>query len=331
MTPHLLPTLESILREPTGVPAEALRERALPAEVAVECTVPDTEWRSALLAPTLCFYMFEMTENSEFRNATTQTSRANGVATVRQAPRRVDLRFLVCAFAGDAHDEQALVWRAMALLITHPVLPADRLPAQVQLLGLAVQTKVGPYQDAPRLLDLWGALDLPPRPALLYTVTWPLDLHQELTTPLVLSRTLRTLRPAPDDERQGLGLRPARIARRHGVAAGYAPRPGVVEDGALNEHGRAVAVDGERFVLAGRVCERGGHPVERAVVLLLGRSGYARTDRDGAFVLGELPAGPLVLRVRRPGEPLESPPGVAPPRPDLAVECPWPFDILLLT
>lgn len=330
MLPHLHTPIESLLRGRGG----------LPPEVAVECAVPTAEWRGELLGPTICLYMFDMSENAEFRNAGAQTTRANGVATTRMAPRRVDLRYLICAFAGDALDEQALIWRALAVLLSHPTLPPELLPAEVGELGLAVQTRVGPYQDAPRPLDLWGALELPPRPALLYTVTMPLDLKQALEAPLVLSRTLRRLRPSPDDERLGLGVRPGRVARRDGIGAGYAPLPGVVVDGRLSPAELAVAIADEGFTIAGRLCRPGGAPVAGATVRLvqdelLASGGEAATMRrdsscetsgDGAFVLWSVPGGPATLRVSLPGEPPDRPP----PRPDLAVEVPWPFDIVLL-
>lgn len=41
---------------------------------------------------------------------------------------------------------------------------------------LPLATEVGRTIDGPRALDLWGGLEIPPRPALFYTVTAPVDL-----------------------------------------------------------------------------------------------------------------------------------------------------------
>jgi hypothetical protein len=271
-----------------------------PAEVDVWFEIPAREWVESLARPAICCYLFDLAESAEFRNASAQTVRANGKATTRLPPRRVDLRYLVCAFSSSRADEQALVWRALAALLRHTTLPPELLAPELRELGVAVQTKVGTYQDAPRLLDLWGALELPPRPALLYTVTAPLDLAVELEAPLVLTRLVRSTRTLPEDERAGRALPPADSIPRAGMDRDYEPVDLV----------RVVAAS---FSIAGIVRDRGGEPVAGVTVRAEGRTVRherggdgprpCRSDAEGRYRIDNLARGPVTLLVARPGAP----------------------------
>lgn len=76
--------------------------------------------------------------------------------------------------------------------------PEVKLRCQVLVPEPQLVTKVSkPNEGGARLLDLWSALELPPRPALLYVLTAPLDLDITFESPVVLTRTLRTRR-GPD-------------------------------------------------------------------------------------------------------------------------------------
>lgn len=80
------------------------------AEVDVLFDIPSRQWVESLERPAVCCYLlFDMAEVAEFRNASTQMSRANGRAVTKLPPRRVDLRYLVCAFSSSRADEQALI------------------------------------------------------------------------------------------------------------------------------------------------------------------------------------------------------------------------------
>lgn len=309
MLQYITNTINTLLHDNDGLPAQVL----------VECAVPDADWRDTIVQPTICFYLFDMIENTDFRNSATQTTRANGRVVIRAAMRRVDLRFMVCAFSSAPPIEQALIWRTMAVLLRHTTLPIDLLPTDLKQLGIAIQTKVGPYQDAPRLLDLWTALGLPPRPALLYTMTVPLDLEQETKAPLVLWRTLRMTRPQPEDERRGMGVRTRTGNSRETDL--YATEGRTVNNSRLEREGN---------ILAGRICARGGVPIKGALICALNNSSYCLSTADGIFSLGALPDGSITIRIRLVGEPFESASGQPAPRPDFEVETPWPIDIVLL-
>jgi len=240
-----------------------VHERGLvpPDDVDIEFDPPVRSWVGGRTRPTLNFFLFDIEENTELRSTQAQTTRGNGVAVRRIAPRRFDLRYMVSAITTVVEDEHLLLWRTLVTLMKHPTLPESLLPESVTSYGLPVAAKVLKHEDAPRALDIWGALETPPRPALIYVVTLPVDLDLTFTAPLVLTRT-------------------ARYAR--------------LRDGVSIEQG---------VHIGGTVRDRKGRPLVGARVSAEGRAFETTTGSEGEFVLPDVDAGPVTLRVLRDGRP----------------------------
>jgi hypothetical protein len=263
----------------------------IPSVVDIRCEMPTKQWVTSLTRPTINFYLYDLQENTELRQANPHANRANGHTTHRMPPRRFDLRYMVSALAGDAEDEQMLLWRVLATLIKHQSFPAHTLPETLKALDPPLTTKVGRSDDSPRTLDLWSALDLPPRPALLYTVTAPLDLEIVFKeTKLVLKAITHMTRPTMDDEAAGNGIDPARVTRRESGAR--AP-----EDGVALAETRQLAAH-----ITGIVRDAHGKPVVEAKVSAECHDAASITDHQGEFTLARVPIGPVTLRIERGGE-----------------------------
>jgi hypothetical protein len=101
------------------------------------------------------------------------------------------LQYTVSVITTEIEDEHRLLWRTLATLMQHPHLPPEALPDELRDLDPPITTRVGQEEDGIRLPDMWTGLGVPPRPALSYIVTAPLDLERAFETPLVLTRTLR--------------------------------------------------------------------------------------------------------------------------------------------
>lgn len=201
-------------------------------EVEIAFDAPAKPWIGARTRPTLNFFLYDIEENTDLRNTAMQTTRGNGVGVHRMAPRRFDLRFMVSAITTVIEDEHLLLWRALATLMKYPTIPTELVPESARVYDLPVVTKVTKPDDSPRPLDIWSALETPPRPALLYVVTLPVDLEVALEAPLVLTRTTRYLRIGDG------------AVAEHGVHIG-----GVVRD----RKGKPLA--GARVAAAGQVFE----------------------------------------------------------------------------
>jgi hypothetical protein len=226
--------------------------------------LPTRQWLASLTRPTVCFYVYDIQENTELRQPNPHIGRANGQGAHRLPPRRFDLRYLVCTFAGTAADEQVLLWRVLAVLLKHPELPAEALPEELTRIEPPLLAKVGKPDDAPRVLDLWNALDLPPRPAIFYTVTAPLDLEVEFAAPLVLTREMRYSQATRNSKR---GQR-------------------------------------RRFQIGGTLRDRQGRPLPGVRVRVAGSAAEpVVTGDDGRFKLRNVREGQIDVRLEREGAP----------------------------
>ena len=165
-----------------------------PLDVEVTFEPPTRERVQSLLRPAINFFLLEIQENTDLRQTNRQTIREPGQALHRMPPRRFDLRYMVSALSTVVEDEHLLLWRTLTTLIKYDKFPEDVLSETLRGLDPAPTARVLRSEEGPRLLDYWNSLGVPPRPALLYAVTVPVDLEFTQISPLVLSRSLRYTR-----------------------------------------------------------------------------------------------------------------------------------------
>lgn len=168
MLTHIHTTIATLLREYGG----------LPDDVDLVFRAPGRGWPQDLARTTLCCHLLDLRENTELRRGDPQMARREGSGSQRMPPRLFDLRYVVSVFGvGEAAAEQefALLWQALTALLRHTPLPVEWQPEPLRRLDIPLLARVV-NDDATRLLDLWGALGVIPRPALVYTVTAPVEL-----------------------------------------------------------------------------------------------------------------------------------------------------------
>lgn len=244
-----------------------------PGQIDVRFDRPTRQWVDALTAPTVNFFLYEIEENPDFRNVRPRVVRSATMASTQKAPLRIDLRYIVAPFSSMIADEQLLIWRTLAVLLRYPALPPELLAEEVRAMEVSLLTKITRLGEGQPSLDTWQAFDVSPRPALLYTVTAPLDPEMAIEAPLVLSGITRIVRSSPEDEAAGIGI---------------------MRD-------RAIMVAASVHV-GGMVRDTRGTPVVGAAVTIEGRAmDPVSTNHEGRFLLGSQQPGQLVLRVVRPG------------------------------
>jgi hypothetical protein len=192
---------------------EALRKllmRELPIkknEIDIAFNQPKREWSARLSRPTLNLFLYDIRENVKLRQ-TTHTWSAdphNGNNAVqRRKPRRVDLKYLLTAWATEPDDEHRLLARVLMVLFRFPELPEDILPEILLGQPAPIAVEVAHPDGLPNPSDFWSAMDNEIRPALLCTVTLALDPYKPLTTSIVRERELRFL-DADTGEVEGTG------------------------------------------------------------------------------------------------------------------------------
>jgi hypothetical protein len=170
-------------------------------EVDVSFDAPDREWSGRLSRPTINCFLYDVRENLELRSTDFEQMRnnANGTATTRRLPARVDATYQITIWARAPEDEHHLLWRVLAVLFRRQQLPEDILYGGLKNQPFVTHARViQPNQARANPAELWQSIDNRIRPALTYTVTIPLDSEQEFTSPMVFTRRTRVFRDGDD-------------------------------------------------------------------------------------------------------------------------------------
>ncbi|MGQ9683351.1 MAG: Pvc16 family protein [Anaerolineae bacterium] len=252
---------------------EVLRQlliRELPVkngEITIEFHQPKREWSARLNRPTLNLYLHHVAENTTLRQPEWELHRnGDGTATRRRTPIRVDLHYMVTAWANEPEDEHRLLTRALMVLYRNAVLPDDLLPESMRDQPVPIPVKVADPENLRNPADIWSALDNELRPAIACVVTLALNPYQAFTGPLVRTRELR-----------------------FGQAQGLPEQPQMGEAGVL-----------DRFWMVGGNL-RGVEPGAGHTLTLAERGLTVPVAPDGRFVIGNLQAGNYTLEVTTEG------------------------------
>lgn len=236
-------------------------------DVDIEFEIPNRNWIGTLTRPTINFFLFDLEEDTKNRGSMEMTSqRQDKSNTARLRPRRMNLKYQVMAISQDTRDQHELLWRALAVLMKFAIIPDRVLPKSITDLGMSVTARVSQPDDGPRPNEFWNALEVPPRPSLLYVLTAPIDLDLTVSEPLVLTRTLRlfdTAYPTPSEVRMSRRSIGGIVKRNNQVVAGvtiwqeHSAASGSVSD----KNGRFVLEGVPEGAIGLRVVEPGGVPV----------------------------------------------------------------------
>jgi hypothetical protein len=226
---------------------ETIRELILkygafaPDSVAITFDQPTGDWAASLTRPTINCYLYDVRENLGLRSAEwTVERRENGQANKRIAPRRYDLSYMVSVWTqNQVGDEHAILWRVLAVLANHPVLPKEMCQGELARQSYPVQTRAGqPSEVVTNPPDLWGALENRIRPIIDYVVTLAMERDIVFTSPLVFAKRVQVRQqgvPGPGEEI----LQIAGIVRGAGAEA----QPVVHAEVTLSEIGRVAHSD----------------------------------------------------------------------------------------
>jgi hypothetical protein len=238
-------------------------------DVDIDFEIPNRTWIGTLTRPTINFFLYDLEEDTKNRGSLDnayfqQRSEKSNIAKAR--PRRMNLKYQVMAISQDTRDQHELLWRVLAVLMRFGTIPDSVLPKSVTDLGISVVSRVSQPDDGPRPNEFWNALEVPPRPSLLYVLTTPLDLDLITQEPLVLTRTLRVFDSAYSVPSEVRGLRRSigGIVKRNGIVVSGVQiwQENSATDGSLSDsNGRFVLESVPDGAVALRVVEPGGVPV----------------------------------------------------------------------
>ena len=242
-------------------------------EVDVVFDQPTRDWTARLSRPTLNLFLHNVRENVRLRGSQQWFMEQNpdGSVTQRRAPARIDLHYMITAWANEPDDEHNLLARALMALLREPNLPKDLLPESLESQPLPCPLQVAQEDAARNPGEVWNALDNEMRPSISLMVTVAIDPYLPLVTPLVRTRELRI----------GQAQAPAYQQK---LSAGS-------EASALWTIGGTVHTD---------------EPADAMVVRLVERGLDVPVGADGQFAISKLRKGTYTLEIRLDGHTAKS-------------------------
>lgn len=246
-------------------------------EIELSFDQPKRQWSGRLSKPTLNLFLYDVRENAVLRQHQWERlpgDRSDGAAQLKRTPLRVDCTYMLTAWATVPEDEHRLLTRGLLALFRFPILPEDRLVGALRNPPFDIQTRLASHDKLTNPAEVWSSLDNEMRPSISYMVTLALDPWKEITSPVVVTRSLRT--------GQSTNL----------------PRARRLQDQTREE----------MEFIGGKVTEGDGQglPVAGIKVAVKGTGLLAKTDPEGRFLLGSLPPGKYTLVASPPeGKPKE--------------------------
>jgi hypothetical protein len=234
-------------------------------EVEISFDQPKREWSAHQSRPTVNLFLYDVRENNTLRQHQWEQmpgSGKDGMAHLKRTPYRVDCTYMLTTWASVPEDEHRLLTRCMLTLFRFPALPEDRLVGELRNPPFEIQAVLARHDRLTNPAEVWSSLDNEIRPSVSYVITLALDPWQEITAPVIRTRTLLT--------GQSSDLPRSRISN---------------------------ATREEREVIGGKVTESGrdGAPLSGIDVAVKGTGLFTKTDPEGRFVLGSLPPGTYTL------------------------------------
>ncbi|MEM7344709.1 MAG: Pvc16 family protein [Chloroflexota bacterium] len=267
---------------------EALREllkRELPVkngEVEIAFEQPKREWSARLSRPTLNIFLYEMQENTKLRQQPSWgvTGRSNGIATQAREPLRMDLRYMITAWATEAEDEYRLLGRSLMAFSRFDTIPEELLPDSLQNQPVGIPLEIAQPSTLQNATDLWSVLDNEMKPALACSITLAVTPHLPTETPIVRTRELSVNRFDPFDPDPPL-------SRQYWTVGGR-----IITDKSLDD----------------------------ISVKLLERDATVHLQEEGRFAIGNLAAGEYTLEITVKGRKKARQQKITVPSPDYEIK-----------
>jgi hypothetical protein len=239
----------------------ALFERELGTGAAVSFDTPTAAWAEGLSGPVLNLYLYDVKESRNERRVEWDQAQVNGRTVERPPPVRIDVSYVISAWAKAAEEEHGLLSAALAVAYAHPALPDDVRT------GALAEDEAYHHELAVRVAQPPGEGHGP--------AFWS---------------SLGAGHKASIDFGVGVWCRPGRAMEQAPLVRTQTVRVGVRD--------RPAAGIEELHRVAGSVRTRAGEPAAGAWVVLPDTGGFAVTDAEGRFSVGSVRGGSHRLQVR---------------------------------
>ncbi len=202
---------------------DALRElliREMPIkdnEIDISFGQPTKDWSSRLSRPTLNLYLHDLRENPALRRDQNfaELERRPDSVVQRRRGFRVDLHYLVTAWATAPEDEHRMLARALLALLRNQELPADLLPEGLQDQPAPIALKIAQRESLEKPSDFWSVLDNQQRPGITFVATLAFNPFAPVVKPLTRQAEYKYAQPDQDDGADGyLSIKGTVVSKR---------------------------------------------------------------------------------------------------------------------
>lgn len=205
----------------------------LSGDIDISFELPNRDWSARLSRPTLNCFCFDMRENQRLRHVDHQVTRNGTHGRITLPPRRVDLTYLVTAWARKIEDEHRLLWRVFSVFKRTPVLARSRCEGALRqsLVDIPLITAdFSPPNERFNLVELWSVLDNQMRLGFVVTATVEFETAYVEEAPLVFEATF-TVGQSFTPESETLNVVSGEIKHKSVGRGGKIAPPKEVEDG----------------------------------------------------------------------------------------------------
>lgn len=238
-------------------------------EVDISFERPTREWANRLTKPALSLFLSDIRERIDHRDEAPYANyNANGTVTRRRPPRRIDLCYLVTAWAKEPLDEHRILARAMGTLYRHAEVPEEHLQGGLKFSDYRTLLRVMPPDHLAKPADLWGVLDNELHASMTWVATAPLDVYVPVTGPIVQTREIAI--GAVGEEWRETFIQVAGTVRGHdetGVDGARVSVGGTAISVLTNKEGQFVIPRIASGEYTWRVESPGGEPIETVVTV----------------------------------------------------------------
>ncbi len=238
-------------------------------EIDISFDPPRREWAARLNRPTINAFLFQINENARLRQMTMadRDLRPNGNSvTAQRRPIRLDLTYLLTAWASQIEDEHRLLGRIAQACFRHLSLPAAHFPETAHDVLSPVMMQVGQTEHLLKPNDLWSVLSNDLRPSLVLTLTVSMQPFAAVDLPLVRQVDMQFAQPA--------------LSRTASSA---------------------IDTTGTRGWVSGVI--HSAAPLRAPRLFLCERNMELAVKEDGSFIIQRLPAGAYTLELQQAGAP----------------------------
>lgn len=184
-------------------------------EIDISFERPSREWSNRLTKPTLNLFLYDIRERLDLRDPIPAVKRIdNAVVTKRTPSRRIDMSYMITAWAREPADEHRILSRALASMLRRAKVEEEFVQGELRELEYPVLTRVMAPDHHTKPYELWGVLDNELRASHAWVITAPLNIFAPVATPIV--RTREAVVRDRDETREERSLQVGGFAHRSG-------------------------------------------------------------------------------------------------------------------